>query len=75
MNNFLTDEEFAEMWSVDIDNLIHSRLTDLAEQAQYLHQQGYASLAELLRDEGLELAKAADAGEAFLYVNDLTTSL
>jgi hypothetical protein len=74
MNEFLTDEEFAEMWGVDINALVHNRLTDLADQVQHLYQEGYTSLAELLHEEGLQLAKTADSGEPFLYVKDLTAS-
>lgn len=72
MNDFLTDEEFAEMWEVDIDTLVHSRLTDIADQVQFLSHAGYSSVAEMLKQEGLMLAKAADAGDTFLYVRDLT---
>jgi hypothetical protein len=61
--------------SMNIDSLISSRLEDLADQVHYLYANGYPQEAELLREEGLQLAEAYDNEETFLFINDLTELL
>lgn len=53
--------------------LVASRLEDLADQVDYLVQQGDFESADLLREEGLMLAQMADNGDSFLFIPDLTT--
>lgn len=67
---FLEDE--ADMNGIDIQTLIASRLEDMADQVHLLYTQGNAYDAELLRQEGLELAEAYDNGLSFFFVNDLS---
>ena len=59
---------------VNIQNLVASRLEDMADQIEQLYAQGEPELAELLRNEGLALAEACDNGYEFFYINDLKTS-
>ncbi len=47
---------------VNIQNLIASRLEDMADHIEQLYAQGEPELAEFLRNEGLALAEAADNG-------------
>lgn len=60
------------MQSPDIQTLVASRLEDMADQVAYLYTQGLPEEAELLRNEGLELAEAYDNEATFLFINDLT---
>jgi hypothetical protein len=57
-----------------IQNLIASRLEDMAAQVEILYHQGNFAEAELLREEGLKLAEAYDNEETFLFINDLTNA-
>lgn len=67
-------EEDPNMQSIDIATLVASRLEDLAEQCQALFEEGNFAEAELLRDEGLQLAEAYDNGYTFMFINDLTSA-
>jgi hypothetical protein len=60
------------MKTEDLAVLIASRLEDMADQVAQLHTQGYPEEAELLRREGLELAKAFDDEQTFLVLGDVT---
>jgi len=53
---------------VNIQNLIASRLEDMADHIEQLYAQGEPELAEFLRNEGLALAEAADNGETFFVL-------
>jgi len=57
---------------MNLQALIASRLEDMAEQVELLYTQGNYAEAELLRDEGLELAEAYDNETVFMFINDLT---
>jgi hypothetical protein len=63
---------YPEMQGIDIQTLVASRLEDMADQVAQLCTQGLTEEAELLRQEGLELAEAYDEGYTFLFINDLT---
>jgi len=65
-------EEINEMHSADIETLVGSYLEDMAEQVQFLCARGDYSSAELLRQEGLEMAQAYDDNYVFMFINDLT---
>ena len=54
--------------------MIASRLEDMADQCQVLFDQGNFAEAELIREEGLVLAKSFDDEEEFFYVGDLKTT-
>jgi hypothetical protein len=56
-----------------IQQLIASRLEDMAEQVKHLAENGYYEEAVLLREEGLSLAAAYDNEEDFFFVQDYTT--
>jgi hypothetical protein len=62
------------MNSKKLQTVIASRLEDLANQCQILFDQGDFAEAELLREEGLVLAKSFDDEEEFFYVGDLKTT-
>lgn len=64
-------EEFENMRGIDFRTLVASRLEDMADQVEFLFNQGDTVEAELLRSEGLELAEACDSGLTFLFINDL----
>ncbi len=66
------DEDSANMDGIDLQTLIASRLEDMADQVQLLYTQGMLEEAQLLRNEGLELAEAYDLGTTFMFINDLT---
>ena len=66
------EEELQEMQTIDMQSLIASRLEDFADQVRCLHANGYYEEAELLRQEGMDLAAAYDNQEDFLYIYDLT---
>ena len=77
MSRFADDFEFEkleEFNTPDIGTLVSSRLNDLAEQIYILHMKGRHYEAQLLKEEGLSIAKAMDNGLRFLYVNDLSES-
>jgi hypothetical protein len=57
-----------------LQTVIASRLEDMADQCQVLFDQGNFAEAELIREEGLALAKSFDDGEKFFYVGDLKTT-
>jgi hypothetical protein len=66
------DEDSANMDGIDLQTLIASRLEDMADQVHLLFTQGMIEEAQLLRNEGLELAEAYDLGTTFMFINDLT---
>jgi hypothetical protein len=55
----------------DIQLLIASRLEDMAAQVERLYAEGNYAEAQLLREEGLQLAEAYDNGHTFLFITDL----
>jgi hypothetical protein len=59
------------MRGIELETLVASRLEDMADQVDLLCKQGNFAEAELLRDEGLELAAACDSGTVFVFVHDL----
>ena len=72
MNSFFTNNELEELNEVNIEELVSSRLEDLAERVAFHAFRGDWETVEVLKAEGLELAEAADSGFNFFYVNDLT---
>ena len=60
------------MTDMNINLIVASRLEDMATQVEKLYSAGMIEEAELLRNEGLELAEAYDDGTTFLFINDLT---
>jgi hypothetical protein len=56
----------------DISTLIASRLEDMAAQCEVLFSEGNFAEAELIRDEGLQLAEAYDLEHDFLVIDDLS---
>ena len=60
---------------MDINLLVATRLEDMACQVEQLYVAGMIEEAELLRNEGLELAEAYDNENTFLFINDLTELL
>jgi hypothetical protein len=66
------DEEAGNMSGIDLKALVASRLEDMADQVEFLYQQGNLAEAELLRDEGLLLASSYDNEITFMYLPDFT---
>ena len=56
-----------------IQQLIASRLEDMADQVKILAESGYLEEALLLREEGLSLAAAYDNEEEFFWAPDFHT--
>jgi hypothetical protein len=56
-----------------IQQLIASRLEDMADQVKILAESGYVEEALLLREEGLSLAAAYDNEEDFFWAPDFHT--
>jgi hypothetical protein len=56
-----------------IQQLIASRLEDMADQVEKLAKNGYVEEALLLREEGLALAEAYDNEEEFFWAPDFHT--
>jgi hypothetical protein len=56
-----------------IQQLIASRLEDMADQVEKLAKNGYVEEALLLREEGLSLAAAYDNEEEFFWAPDFHT--
>ena len=56
-----------------IQQLIASRLEDMADQVEKLAKNGYVEEALLLREEGLALAEAYDNEEDFFWAPDFHT--
>ena len=50
--------------------LVQSRLNDLANQIRELYAIGDVEGAQLLKQEGLELAEACDNGDPFMLLSD-----
>lgn len=59
---------------MQINQLVQTRLSDLATQIKHLVEIGDIESAVLLRNEGLELAKTSDAGESFFFIGDVFAS-
>ena len=57
------------MTSNDLQNLVASRLEDLATRVEYLVAQGRHDDAQVLRGEGLALAASFDYEDTFLVLN------
>ena len=62
------------MKSKTLHLVIASRLEDLADQVEKHAVEGNYDAAELLREEGLELASYFDNEKTFFYLEDLTKS-
>jgi hypothetical protein len=61
---------------IPIQDLVQSRLDDLASQIQYLYTNGDFVTANLLKKEGLDLAEHADNPDYdFFCVEDQSFSL
>jgi len=56
-----------------IQQLIASRLEDMADQVKTLAENGFVEEAILLREEGLALAEAYDNEEEFFWAPDFHT--
>ena len=56
-----------------IQQLIASRLEDMADQVKTLAENGFIEEAILLREEGLALAEAYDNEEEFFWAPDFHT--
>ncbi len=56
-----------------IQQLITSRLEDMADQVKILAENGFVEEALLLREEGLSLAAAYDNEEEFFWAPDFHT--
>jgi hypothetical protein len=56
-----------------IQQLIASRLEDMADQVKTLAENGFIEEAILLREEGLALATAYDEEEDFFFAPDFHT--
>ena len=52
------------------EELVQARLEDLANQIRSLYEIGDIETANLLKQEGLELAEACDSGDLFMYLSD-----
>lgn len=65
-------DEINEVHSIDIQGLVAARLEDMALQVEYLYDQRDYRSAELLRQEGLEMAEAYDNEVPFMFINDLS---
>jgi hypothetical protein len=52
----------------DLQLLIANRLEDMAAQVELLYSQGNYAEAELLREEGLQIAEAYDNEESFFFL-------
>ena len=66
----LTDKEFQNLTSTDINTIVTSRLKDMATQVNSLVDQGDYDTAEFLRNEGLLLAATADGHDTFFFINE-----
>ncbi len=66
------NEESSNMQGIELQTLIASRLEDMAEQVNILYSQGNFAEAELLREEGLQLAEAYDNEITFMFLPDFT---
>ena len=64
--------EHEHMQDIDIQTLIATRLEDVADQVSVLYRQGDYAEAELLREEGLQLAECYDNGVTFMFLPDYT---
>jgi hypothetical protein len=67
----LTDAEFSEMFDIDIETLVASRLEDMADRVEVLLKNGKSRDAHMLSAEGLEMAKHYDDNEMFMFLPDL----
>jgi hypothetical protein len=62
------------MHSSDLQLLIANHLEDMADQVQFLYDEGNYAEAELLREEGLSLAEAYDNEQTFMFLPNFTTT-
>ena len=67
VNLSFTYEDFNELFGVDINNLVMSRMSDITDQYEKLRDRGDHSSAELMRREGLMLANSYEAGESLFF--------
>ena len=59
----------------NLDALAIAKFQDMADQLEYLYSQGKVEEAQLLNQEGFDLAAELDSGSTFVYLNDLSSSL
>ena len=59
----------------DLDALAMAKFLDMADQLEYLYSQGKFDEAQLLKQEGFDLAAELDSGATFIYLDDLSSSL
>jgi len=52
-----------------------AKFQDMADQLEYLYSQGKFEEAQLLKQEGFDLAAELDSGSTFVYLNDLSSLL
>ena len=69
MTQPLTDDEFQNLTSTNINTIVSGRLKDMATQVNSLADQGDYDTAEFLRNEGLLLAASADSHDTFFFVD------
>ena len=57
----------------NIETVAMARFEDMAEQLRVLYSEGRIEEAQLLKQEGFDLASALDDGTPFLYISDLSS--
>ena len=55
----------------DLETLAMSKFADMAEQLRLLYSLGKLEEAELLKQEGFNLATELDSGAEFIYLGDM----
>jgi len=55
----------------DLETLAMSKFEDMAEQLRLLYSLGKLEEAELLKQEGFNLANELDSGAEFIYLSDM----
>jgi hypothetical protein len=63
--------DFAPM--MNLEAVAMAKFGDMAEQLRMLYSEGKLEEAELLKQEGFELANALDNGTPFLYLSDFSS--
>ena len=62
------------MKRVNLELIVACRLEDMADRMEFHLLRGNHVEANLIQKEGLELARAYDDDQSFLFINDLKTS-
>lgn len=57
----------------DLQAVAMAKFDDMAEQLRVLYSEGRLEEAELLKQEGFDLAAALDDGTPFLYLSDFSS--